>query len=135
MQAVSNLPVVARCTAQLLDFLVANGMFRLEDIHVIGFSLGAQTSGLISNYMRSGRLKRITGLDPAKPLFVLASDDHRLSLNDAEFVDVIHTDVLQRGILKPCGHADFYVNGGIEQPGCKYQTNTSKYISDELFIF
>lgn len=89
VQAVSNLPVVARCTAQLLDFLVTNGMFRLDDIHVIGFSLGAQTSGLISNYMRSGRLKRITGLDPAKPLFILASDDHRLSLNDAEFVDVV----------------------------------------------
>lgn len=71
----------------------------------------------------------VVGLDPAKPLFVLASEDHRLSRKDAVFVDIIHTDVLQRGILRPVGHADFYVNGGIEQPGCKYSTSESKRVT------
>lgn len=128
LQAVQNLPVVARCTAQLIDTIVERRRIPLNSVHVIGFSLGAQASGMISNYVRSGKLTRITGLDPAKPLFVLASEDHRLSWRDAEFVDVIHTDVLQRGILKPVGHADFYVNGGIEQPGCRVDTETSGYI-------
>lgn len=94
---------------------------------MIGFSLGAHTAGLIAQYLQSGKLKRITGLDPAKPMFVLLKAAKRLSEKDAVFVDVVHTDVLQRGILQPLGHVDFYVNGGIEQPGCQYQTETSAY--------
>uniref|UniRef100_A0AAG5DWE9 Lipase domain-containing protein n=1 Tax=Anopheles atroparvus TaxID=41427 RepID=A0AAG5DWE9_ANOAO len=118
LQAVRNLPTVANCTAQLLDFIIGNNIVPLEDIHVVGFSLGGQTSGMIANYLKSGRLKRITGLDPAKPLFVFAPNDRKLDQADAEFVQVIHTDVFQRGILHPSGHTDFYVNGGVEQPGC-----------------
>lgn len=67
------------------------------------------------------------GLDPAKPMFIFASGDHKLGKDDAEFVDVIHTDILQRGVLAAAGHLDFYVNGGIEQPGCAIQTNSSEY--------
>lgn len=62
------------------------------------------------------------GLDPAKPLFIFANSTCKLGKDDAEFVDVIHTDVLQRGVLAPAGHADFYPNGGIDQPGCKNQS-------------
>lgn len=62
-------------------------------------------------------------------MFIFASDDHRLGKSDAEFVDVIHTDILQRGILYPSGHADFYANGGIEQPGCNRQINQSKKVN------
>lgn len=62
IQAVHNLPVVAKCTAQLLDFMMANGIFTLDDLHVIGFSLGAQTAGMISNYIKTGKLRRITGI-------------------------------------------------------------------------
>ncbi|KFB48158.1 AGAP007991-PA-like protein [Anopheles sinensis] len=122
LQAVRNLPTVANCTAQLLDFIIGNNIIPLEDIHVVGFSLGGQTSGMIANYLKSGKLKRITGLDPAKPLFVFAPNEHKLDQMDAEFVQVIHTDVFQRGILHPSGHTDFYVNGGVEQPGCNATT-------------
>lgn len=69
---------------------------------------------------------QFAGLDPAKPMFIFASGDHKLGKDDALFVDVIHTDILQRGVLAPAGHCDFYVNGGIEQPGCATQTNSSK---------
>lgn len=61
LQAVKNLPVVARCTSQLLDTIVDRLPFELKNIHVIGFSLGAQTAGMISNYIKSGRFTRITG--------------------------------------------------------------------------
>jgi pimeloyl-ACP methyl ester carboxylesterase len=88
LTAVSNLPTVANCTAQLLDHLIDENFFTLDAIHVIGFSLGAQTAGMIANYMRKGRkLKRITGLDPAKPLFVRAENDRRIDYTDAEFVE------------------------------------------------
>lgn len=86
--AVGNLPTVANCTANLIDFLVDSNFFTLDDIHVIGFSLGAQAAGMISNYLSHIRkLKRITGLDPAKPLFMTASESNRLDPSDAEFVE------------------------------------------------
>lgn len=63
IQAVHNLPVVAKCSAQLLDYLIENKQFTLDDLHVIGFSLGAQTAGMIANYIKSGKLRRITGME------------------------------------------------------------------------
>lgn len=64
LQAVHNLPVVAKCTAQLLDHLIESQIIPLDDIHVIGFSLGAQTAGMIANYIKAGKLRRITGTQP-----------------------------------------------------------------------
>lgn len=58
------------------------------------------------------------GLDPAKPMFVFANDEHKLGRDDADFVDVVHTDSFARGVLSASGHLDHYMNGGIEQPGC-----------------
>jgi pimeloyl-ACP methyl ester carboxylesterase len=88
IHAVENLQTVANCTANLIDFLVDQELFTLDDIHVIGFSLGAQTAGMIANFLTKNRkLKRITGLDPAKPLFITATVDRRLDANDAEFVE------------------------------------------------
>lgn len=62
IQAVQNSPVVAHCTAELLNYLVYDQRIcKLNDIHVIGFSLGAQIAGMISNYI-NGKLERITGI-------------------------------------------------------------------------
>ncbi|XP_055300075.1 endothelial lipase-like isoform X2 [Sitodiplosis mosellana] len=118
VQAVHNLPTVAKCTAQLLDFMMGKGMFTLDDLHIIGFSLGAQTAGMISNFVKTGKIRRITALDPAKPMFIFADAEHRVGPDDADFVQVVHTDAFARGVLSASGHVDFYMNGGIEQPGC-----------------
>ena len=61
IHAVQNLPVVAKCIAQLIDYLIDREIFKLDQFHVIGFSLGAQTAGMIVNFMKNGKLKRITG--------------------------------------------------------------------------
>lgn len=61
VQAVHNLPLVAKCTAQLLDYMMGKGMFTLDDLHIIGFSLGGQTAGMIGNFVKTGKLRRITG--------------------------------------------------------------------------
>lgn len=42
--AVGNLPTIANCTAQFLDYIIDNQFFSIDSIHVIGFSLGAQVS-------------------------------------------------------------------------------------------
>lgn len=61
IQAVRNLPLVAKCTAQLLDFMMEKQLFTLDDLHIIGFSLGAHTAGMLSNYVKTGKLRRIVG--------------------------------------------------------------------------
>lgn len=47
-----------------------------------------------------------------------------IKIIDADYVDVIHTDAKPfvstggLGLAEPCGHVDFYPNGGHTQPGC-----------------
>nr|AAY55209.1 IP13578p [Drosophila melanogaster] len=117
IQAVQNLPLVSRCLAQLINNLVDRAIVANDQIHLIGFSLGGQVAGQTANYVKR-KMKRITGLDPAKPLFILGPDSRRLDKGDADFVDVIHTDVFGRGYLRAAGHVDFYPNFGAKQPGC-----------------
>lgn len=68
----------------------------------------------------------ILALDPALPLFVTSSNDRKVDASDANFVDVLHTNALEKGKLEACGHVDFYANGGITQPGCKSTPEHSK---------
>ncbi|XP_030383692.1 pancreatic triacylglycerol lipase-like [Scaptodrosophila lebanonensis] len=117
VQAVQNVPLVSKCLAQFIDNLLDRGIIQSDQLHIIGFSLGGQVAGQTANYVKR-KLQRITGLDPAKPLFILGSNKRRLDPSDADFVDVIHTDVLGRGMLRTMGHADFYPNFGPAQPGC-----------------
>lgn len=58
----------------------------------------------------------LSGLDPAGPLWNYNSD--RLSAADAVYVEAIHTDGGILGLGNEVGHADFFPNGGVNQPGC-----------------
>ncbi|XP_062527507.1 phospholipase A1 [Bombyx mori] len=91
-----------------------------DQIHLIGHSLGAHVMG-VAAYKSNLTINRITGLDPARPLFEYPSrdDSEKLDSSDAKFVDVIHTCGGVLGIEAAIGTADFYPNSGIPpQPGC-----------------
>lgn len=64
----------------------------------------------------------MTGLDPAGPLFEFTEPPVRIDKSDATFVDILHTNGgIDNGFLgmnRAVGHADFYPNGGRQQPGC-----------------
>lgn len=125
-QAAENTRLIGRQIAVLTMFLtsVKDGSSRsLEDhFYIVGFSLGAHAAGNAGSYLKEHgvTIGRITGLDPAGPLFNKAKEEYRLDKNDATFVDVIHTDAGFAGTTLNLGDADFYPNGGREQPGCSY---------------
>lgn len=115
IQAVHNIRHVGKCLGNLLNLIYETGA---KDVHLIGFSLGAQLANFAAIAIRPKKLPRITGLDPAMPLFLSVSNDDKLDPTDAKFVDVYHTNAFVQGKVEQCGHVDFYFNGGIIQPGC-----------------
>jgi pancreatic triacylglycerol lipase len=95
-----------------------------ENLHIIGHSLASQLAGflgraIIKQSKGKRKLRRITGLDPAFPLFYPGWIAGHLNENDADLVDVIHTDGIIYGTPFTTGTVDFWPNGAfIYQPGC-----------------
>ncbi|KAK2586048.1 hypothetical protein KPH14_012045 [Odynerus spinipes] len=112
---------VGKYIAELLDFLVLEGDLSLDNVHILGHSLGAHVAGFAGVEV-SGTIGRITGMDPARPGFESPSLNDlniRLDSRDAKFVDIIHTCAGTLGFVRSIGHVDFYPNGGtFRQPGC-----------------
>uniref|UniRef100_A0A8C4JU52 Triacylglycerol lipase n=1 Tax=Dromaius novaehollandiae TaxID=8790 RepID=A0A8C4JU52_DRONO len=115
-EAVNNVRIVG---AELIYF--KDYGYPPAKIHLIGHSLGAHAAGEAGR--RKPGIGRITGLDPAGPLFQYTPTMVRLDPSDAKFVDIIHTHaghlLFDFGILQTCGHLDFYPNGGKKMPGCE----------------
>lgn len=88
---VHNIKHVGECTGQLVSRIRDAGS---DDIHIIGFSLGAQVINYIAESLKpSFKLKHVTGLDPALPLFINVDKTNKLDASDALFVDVHHCNV------------------------------------------
>ncbi|XP_055527886.1 endothelial lipase-like [Wyeomyia smithii] len=121
-----------KCTAAFLEGLQVNHPeFNLRDVHVIGLSLGAHLPSFVSDALKKSlgvQLVRITGLDPALPLFRIANRRWKLDPTDADFVDVIHTNNGGFGKYEMSGHADFYVNGGQMQPSCRKDASLCSHL-------
>ncbi|KAF0746009.1 inactive pancreatic lipase-related protein 1-like isoform X2, partial [Aphis craccivora] len=109
----------AMCIAQLANYLADHPRGVPPDkLHMMGYSVGAHIAGLTSNFINSGKIGRITGLDPTIIFYMSNNRSRDLDPTDAHFVDIIHTAAGILGQWGPSGHADFYVNGGTSQPGC-----------------
>ncbi|KAH6942412.1 hypothetical protein HPB50_004651 [Hyalomma asiaticum] len=124
--AAVNTPVVGAELSVVLQRLMSSDASLVpRDVHIIGFSLGAHVAGFCGRHFQmhtSRRIGRITALDPAGPLF--QGTNVSVSRGDADFVDVIHTnmgrlDELQFGLAASVGDVDFFPNGGSLQPGCR----------------
>ncbi|CAF3377208.1 unnamed protein product [Rotaria socialis] len=120
--AASNTRLVGKQIGLLLQKLNNIKGLSYDKVHCIGHSLGAHTCGLASNAINN-QMARISGLDPAGPLFEGKDVVLRLDKNDAKFVDIIHSNTelalgVGLGSSEPSGHVDFYANGGRSQPGC-----------------
>lgn len=120
---------VGRVLAVFIDYLAEHGLV-LGDLVIVGHSLGAHISGYAGKNIKSGRIGAIIGLDPAGPLFSIDKPQKRLADTDADYVQIIHTDAGNLSVEHPIGHADFYPNGGNEQPGCSKGNALTSYLSE-----
>ncbi|XP_063626996.1 pancreatic triacylglycerol lipase-like [Cydia splendana] len=117
--AARGVPAVGRGLGEFLRFLHETTGAPYSSMHLVGFSLGAHLVGNAGREL-GGAVARVTGLDPAGPLWYTSSE--RLGSNDGVYVEAIHTDggitVGGLGIGSAIADADFFANGGSSQPWC-----------------
>lgn len=115
--AVIRVPKVGRFVGQFINFLVKNNYTSYDKVSLIGFSLGAHIVG-VAGKTTTQKVSTIYALDPAGPMFSRIFSKNRLTADDAEYVEVMHTCGGGLGFFEPLGNVDIYVNGGRKQPGC-----------------
>lgn len=95
---------VSEKLADLIDTLVAYGL-NLQDLTIVGHSLGAHIAGLAAKQLKSGeKIQCIVRLDPASVAYEHSKSHKRLAISDANYVEIIHTGGDKYGFVHPLGH-------------------------------
>lgn len=100
--------------SKFLEFLNVN----YATLQLVGYDLGAHVAGIAGKNSVRGRISRIIGLDPARPLFNDNTAASRISVGDARVVVIFHSNGGQLGIFTRIGDLDYYINNGVTQPEC-----------------
>ncbi|KAF5297627.1 hypothetical protein FQR65_LT09954 [Abscondita terminalis] len=129
-----NVPNVAFQISKFLCDLSNLTDIQLSNVHIIGYSFGAHIAGYLGRttiLQCNQKIGRITGLDPAGPIYKHLSEAQRLYITDALFVDVIYTSP-NFGIPKKCGNVNIRSNCFQNQPGCSviHEINSHMLLSD-----
>ncbi|XP_049880129.1 pancreatic lipase-related protein 2-like [Pectinophora gossypiella] len=109
---------VGRHVAAVLVQLRQSGL-EPGGVELLGFSLGGQTVSYVGAHYQAltGRnVSKITALEPSGPCFRTLGPKDRLDASNADYVEVIHTNIDGFGMATRMGHVDIYVNGGEYQP-------------------
>ncbi|CAK1544567.1 unnamed protein product [Leptosia nina] len=116
--SVKAVPNTGKRIGRFLEWLINNFGGNWDSVHMVGHSLGAHVVGNAGRAV-SGKVARITGMDPAGPQF--GGNPAALNGADARYVECIHTDGGVLGIYDPICQSNFYPNGGKHpQPGCLF---------------
>ncbi|KAF7267019.1 hypothetical protein GWI33_019725 [Rhynchophorus ferrugineus] len=117
LESVLSVPNVGKTVGQFIKNISLLYNYSNDNVIVMGHSLGAHIAGFAGKE-NNGSLKAIVGMDPAGPLFFKDKPEDRLNKDDAQYVEVIHTNAIFLGIDYSAGDVDFWPNGGYGQPGC-----------------
>ncbi|TMS20793.1 Lipoprotein lipase [Larimichthys crocea] len=121
--------LVGRDVAKFVHWLQNELQLPWERIHLLGYSLGAHVAGIAGD-LTGHKISRITGLDPAGPTFEHADNQNTLSRDDAQFVDVLHTNTRgspDRSIRHSESHMDQLVK-------CSHERSIHLFIDSLLNI-
>jgi pimeloyl-ACP methyl ester carboxylesterase len=131
-------------TYEIMDRLVNDMLIKFDifNIHMIGYDLGAHFAHMIAHEIQVwkgfgfGRIKRITGLDPAGLFqfgeFLFAMFNVKiLKAGKADWTDIIHTSMNKFGVGPKYGDADYYPNGGETQPGCTAKKSIQDFLANQ----
>lgn len=132
--ATNNVPVVA----YVLATFVGRKIPRHVKVHLIGFSLGGQISGMAARLLKkrdnSRTVDRISAIDPAGPIFEYSLNmftvdtTNTLRKTDAAFVDVVHASTVL-GMVKEAGHLDIYIEEiQCNMPSCLHHKAVDVYV-------
>ncbi|KAL7020687.1 hypothetical protein ACKWTF_011608 [Chironomus riparius] len=135
---IKKLKLICEGIAVQLELIRTQGCSCYKNFYLVGHSLGSQCTGLVGRHLRKISnenfiISRIYALDPARPdfekriPFVFSKRFDGISRNDADYVQVIHTNGNRYGVKSAVGHADFYPNGGMSQPGCNDDSCSHQY--------
>ncbi|CAF4847204.1 unnamed protein product [Pieris macdunnoughi] len=118
--AIRNVKIIGEQLGVALLELSKHGL-DLDKVHLIGHSLGSHLLSVTGKKLQKKKkiVGRITGLDPAGPLYNKPTLLKGLNKNDAVFVVAIHTNPQLYGTLNNVGHIDIWPNCDLKlQPGC-----------------
>lgn len=141
-ESASTTRTVGAETAEVMMNLITNGGGSASLMHCTGHSLGSHVCGHLGRWAaaRGMRPDRITGMDPAGPMF--ASNTNRsvgLYTDCAGLVDIINTDWTSGSTPQPdepalvLGHQNYFPNDGHDQPGCALDS-CSHSIAHDYFL-
>nr|XP_012215553.1 PREDICTED: pancreatic triacylglycerol lipase-like [Linepithema humile] len=118
-KVVKSVPLVATLVANMINYLEKNFGLDPATTRAVGHSLGGHVISLAARFAKT-EIAEVIALDPAKPKFEFKGPGERVDASDASLVHAIHTNAGVLGLEEPVGHADFYPNGGKDQPGCSW---------------
>lgn len=137
--AADTLSVGASIGYFIIKTLIKNYQLNPKDVHIIGHSLGGQTSGFVGQYTKKHNytIGRITALDAAGPFFRDTNDTERVDETDADFVEALHTNAAGFilggfGTLLKSGTVDYWPNGGTTQTGCDLRDSLGDVVKNGL---
>ncbi|CAK1549406.1 unnamed protein product [Leptosia nina] len=128
---VLNAKTIGKELGDNLLVLSDNGV-NLGDVHLIAHSLGAHLMGYAGKRVNQKKksIGRITGLDPAGPLYTGPISIEGLRKGDATFVDIVHSNPGLYGTSDSDGDVDIWTNCDmLRQPGCP--NKTSNFFSED----
>jgi len=121
---------VGQVIASYCDWLNLSRQQAFSGITIAGHSLGAHVAGAAGKRTARGTVQCVVSLDPAGPLFTVADSANRVHHTDAVHVENIVTDAGNLGFSNLIGHANFYPNWGVSQPGCAGSTCSHSRVND-----
>ncbi|XP_063708700.1 inactive pancreatic lipase-related protein 1-like [Culicoides brevitarsis] len=122
-----RMKAVGEIVAKFIYFLIREGGASMDDMGIVGHSAGANIVSFVGK-STNGDLPLLVSQDPPRSFSKHFYGKSLPEKSDAKYVEVLHTAARKNSIFtrEAVGHADYYPNGGADQPYCKRFTGNDR---------